>query len=120
MRDPVRAAILGKQLPQLAQQTIMPPTQGPPTPQVKYNVNVNAKTDENPDMNAAVIGEVMGGDTEAFPGEAPEPAQAPDQPDLQLTPDQNQEGQTASMPGSGAPAVSPQGAINMDNQQRGL
>ena len=86
----------------------------------KRQVNVNAKTDTDPEMNTAVIGEVMGGDTEAFPAPQEAPQQTPDQPDLQLTPDQNQEGQTASMPGSGAPAVSPQGAINMDNQQRGL
>lgn len=118
MSDPVRAAILGKQLPQLAQNTITPPTTGAPSPQVKYNVNVNAKTETDPEMNAAVIGEVMGGQPDAFPApqEAPQPNQTPD---LQLTPDQNQEGQTASMPGSGAPAVSPQGAINMVNQNNG-
>lgn len=39
-------------------------------------------------------------------------------PNPQLTSDQNT-GQTASQPGSGAPAVSPQGAINQANQQNG-
>jgi len=40
-----------------------------------------------------------------------------DQPNPQLTVDQNQ-GQTASMPGSGqAPPVTPEGAINQINQR---
>jgi hypothetical protein len=115
MKDPVKAAIRSRQLGVLAQQVISPQTGQPPSPQIKYNVNVNAKTDENPDMNAAVIGEVMGGQPDAFPGE-PAPAQDPANPTL--TPDQNT-GQTASQPGSGATAVSPEGAINMANQQQG-
>jgi hypothetical protein len=50
----------------------------------------------------------------------PQPgATATEQPLPVLTADQNGEGQTASMPGSGAPAVSPQGAINMANQNAG-
>lgn len=121
MRDPVRAAILGRQLPQLAQQTIAPPA-GPPPPQVKYNVNVKADASVDPQENMEVVSKVMG---EPMPAETPGQEaqtdgldQGNNQPDLQLTPDQNQ-GQSASMPGSGAPAVSPQGAINQVNQQQG-
>lgn len=118
MSDPVRAAIMGKQLGALAAQTITPPQTGAPAPQVKYNVNVNAKTENDPAMNEAVIGEVMGADPEAFPGQPEQPQPTPDQANPQLTPDQNT-GQTASQPGSGAPAVSAEGAIAMAEQQSG-
>lgn len=76
MSDPVRAAIQGKQLGQLAAMAIMPQPQMDPS---------------------------MAQQDQALP---------------QLTPDQNT-GQSASMPGSGAPAVSPKGANAMMAQRQG-
>lgn len=114
MKDPVKAAIRGKLLGELAQQVVSPQTGQPPAPQVKYNVNVKADASVDPTTNVGVIDEVMGGDPGAFPQAQP----TPDQANPVLTPDQNT-GQTASQPGSGATAVSPEGANAMIAQQNG-
>ncbi len=114
MGDPITAAVLGRQLPLIATTLISPPT--PQGPQVKYNVQVAAKTDTDPLMNEAVVAEVMGASQYAQePTATAQPAQAPNP---QLTTDQNG-GQTSSQPGSGATAVSPEGANAMVAQQNG-
>lgn len=117
MKDPVKAAMRGRMLGEMAQQLISPAPTGPTPPQVKYNVNVKSDATLDPSTNIGVIDEVMGGDPEAFP--APQPGQAtPDQANPTLTPDQNT-GQTASQPGSGTTAVSAEGANAMVAQQNG-
>lgn len=116
MSDPVLAAVLGHQLPLLAQQEIAPPQ--PVQPQTKYNVNVKADATLNPVENEAVISEVMGATQFPATGTPPTSSPNPTQANPTLTSDQNVD-QTASQPGSGATAVSPQGAINQLNQQQG-
>jgi hypothetical protein len=140
MKDPVTAAVLSRQLGALAGQVISP--QGPPSPDVKVSLrgdltpfqeaNIASQqgfnegpypptagpqgqgglaAQENQDNQGFVEGNPFAGGTPI--------QQSPDgQPLPQLTPDQNT-GQTASMPGSGAPAVSPQGALNQVNQREG-
>lgn len=118
LKDPVLAAMMGRAVPVLAQQLISPPQ--PQGPQVKYNVNVaaDAAPDANPEENSAIISEVMG--AAQYPQMAtPQAPATPDQPGPQLTTDQNT-GQVASQPGSGAPAVSPEGAIAQANQNAGV
>lgn len=145
MADPVRAAILSHQLGLLAQQVIAPPSA--PAPDVKVNLrgdltpyqeaNIASSqgfnsgpfpptagpqgqqglaAGENADNVGFLTGSAFNGGTPIQQGPDGQPIQ--DQPNPVLTPDQNT-GQTASQPGSGAPAVSPQGAINMANQQAG-
>lgn len=145
MKDPLQAAILSRQLGVLAAQVISP--QGPPTPDVK--VSLKGQLTPNQEANIADsqgfldgkfppsagpqgnegaastdnvnnLGYIEGDQNKAGFAKQISPDGQPmqDQPLPQLTPDQNT-GQTASMPGSGAPAVSPQGAINMMQQQGG-
>ena len=145
MKDPTQAAILSRQLGVLAQQVISPPQpQGPDvkvslkgqlTPNQEANIaeqqgfldgkfpptagpqgNEGAASTDNVnnlgyiegDQNKAGFAKQIGPDGQVIE----------DQPLPQLTADQNT-GQSASMPGSGAPPVSPQGAIDMMNQQGG-
>lgn len=145
MKDPVTAAVLSRQLGLLANQVLSP--QGPPSPDVKVSLrgdltpyqeaNIASQqgfnegpfpptagpqgqgglaSQENQDNQGFVEGNPFAGGTPIQQGPDGQPVQ--DQPLPQLTPDQNT-GQTASVPGSGAPAVSPQGAINQLNQQQG-
>lgn len=121
MRNPVTAAIIGRQLPALAQQVVSPAPQGPPAPQVKYNVNVKADASTDPNQNMQVIEEVMG-NPEPAPDMGPEMSSEGGEtpPNASLTPDQNQEGQAPSMPGSGQPApVTPEGSVAQVNQRNG-
>lgn len=120
LTDPVLAAMMGNAIPLLANQLIAPPQ--PQQPQVRYNVNVAAKGDPetDPAMNDAIVTEVLGAGQ--YPNAIAPSEQAPANPaqaaNPTLTPDQNT-GQTASQPGSGAPAVSPEGAIAQVNQNQG-
>jgi len=146
MKDPIQAAILSRQLAVVANQLLAPPPQAP-TPDVKVSLrgdltpnqeaNLASQQGFNDGPFPATMGpQGQGGlagqenlDNQGFFNGNPfsggtaiqKDAQGNpiDQaPNPQLTSDQNT-GQTASMPGSGAPAVSPQGAIDMMNQQEG-
>lgn len=145
MKDPTQAAILSRQLGVLANQVIAPPQ--PQGPDVK--VSLKGQLTPNQEANIADqqgfldgkfpptagpqgnegaaatdnvnnLGYIQGDQNKAGFAQQIGPDGQPiqDQPLPQLTPDQNT-GQTASMPGSGAPPVSPEGAINMMNQQAG-
>lgn len=145
LKDPTTAAVIGKQVGVLAQQTITPPQ--PEGPDVKVSLrgdltpyqeaNIASQkgfndgpfpptagpqgqqglaAQENADNVGFIEGNAFDGGTPIQQGPDGQPIQ--DQPNPQLTVDQN-EGQTASQPGSGAPAVSPEGAINMMNQRNG-
>lgn len=146
MKDPTTAAVLGNQLGALAHQSInkslgIPPwgyitpkvsLRGDLSPQEVGNMAHNYNWDEGPygpqigpqgtqgsmaNTNFINSGFIQPGANGQVEGAQPM-YQSPQQPLPTLTPDQNT-GQTASMPGSGAPAVSPQGAINQINQRRG-
>lgn len=146
LTDPTTAAVLGKQIGALAQQVINPPQD--PGPDVKVSLrgdltpyqeaNIASKqgfndgpfpptagpqgqgglaSQENADNEGFVEGNPFQGGTPIQRGPDGQPIE--DQPNPQLTVDQNQ-GQTASMPGSGqAPPVTPEGAINQINQRNG-
>lgn len=146
LTDPTTAAVLGKQLGALAQQTIMPPPENKPdvkvslrgdlTPYQEANIasqqgfnsgpypptagpqgQAGLAAQENADNVGFVQGNAFQGGTPIQQGPDGQPIQ--DQPNPQLTVDQNT-GQTASQPGSGqAPPVSPEGAINQMNQRNG-
>lgn len=167
MKDPVSAAILGKQLSELAHFTIFQSLgiplygfnqpkitlRGDLTPQQEGNLAQNQGFNDGPfgasvgpqgregeyaDQNVINQGFVQGGTqpyakygmpTGVTPGQPIHPATpgagqgapgapAPQAANPQLTSDQNT-GQTASMPGSGATAVSAQGAINQHHQRKG-
>jgi hypothetical protein len=145
MKDPVTAAILSRQMGVIANQVIAPP--GPPQPDVKVNLrgdltpyqeanlahkqgfndgpfpptagpqgNQGLQAQENADNADFVTAPPYQGGTDIMRGPDGQPVE--DQPNPTLTPDQNT-GQTASIPGSGATAVSPEGAIAMQQQQEG-
>jgi hypothetical protein len=146
LKDPTTAAVIGRQIGALAQQVILPPEQ--PKPDVKVNLRgdltpyqeANLATQqgfndgpfpptagpqgqqglaaqENADNADFIEGNAFKGGTPIQRGTDGQPIQ--DQPNPQLTVDQNT-GQTASQPGSGQPQpVSPEGAINMNNQRNG-
>lgn len=145
LKDPTTAAVLGKQIGVLAQQTITPPQ--PEGPDVKVSLrgdltpyqeaNIASQkgfndgpfpptagpqgqqglaAQENADNVGFIEGNAFDGGTPIQQGPDGQPIQ--DQPNPQLTEDQNT-GQTASQPGSGAPAVSPEGAINQMEQRNG-
>lgn len=145
MKDPTMAAILSRQLGVLANQVIAPPQpQGPDvkvslkgqlTPNQEANIadkqgfldgkfpptagpqgNEGAASTDNVNNLGYIEGDQNKAGFALQIGPDGQPVQ--DQPLPQLTPDQNT-GQTASMPGSGAQPVSPEGAINMVNQQAG-
>lgn len=146
LKDPTTAAVLGRQVGALAQQVITPPQ--PQGPDVKVNLRgdltpyqeANLATQqgfndgpfpptagpqgqqglaaqENADNVGFIEGNAFNGGTPIQQGPDGQPVQE-DQPNPQLTVDQNA-GQTASQPGSGAPAVSPEGAINQMEQRNG-
>lgn len=146
LKDPTTAAVIGKQVGVLAQQVITPPQ--PQGPDVKVNLrgdltpyqeaNLASQqgfndgpfpptagpqgqqglaAQENADNVGFIEGNAFNGGTPIQQGPDGQPVQE-DQPNPQLTVDQNA-GQTASQPGSGAPAVSPEGAIDMINQRNG-
>lgn len=114
-KDPVSAAILGNQTGILAEQVISPVDPNAPVPPAKkININVNADATLDPNLNTEVIDQATG-----LQPAGPATSGPPDQQSNPvLTSDQNT-GQSASQPGSGATAVSPQGAINQANQQAG-
>lgn len=145
MKDPTQAAILSRQLAVLANQIISPPApQGPDvkvslkgqlTPNQEANIadqqgfldgkftptagpqgNEGAASTDNVNNLGYIEGDQNKAGFAKQIGPDGQPIQ--DQPLPQLTADQNT-GQTASMPGSGATPVSPQGAIDMMNQQGG-
>lgn len=120
LTDPVLAAMMGGAIPLLANQLIAPPQ--PQQPQVRYNVNVAAKGDPetDPAMNDAIVTEVLGAGQypNAIAPSEQQPAQPAQSANPTLTPDQNT-GQAVSQPGSGAPAVSPEGATAQINQNQG-
>lgn len=144
LKDPVTAAIIGHQLGEIAHQAInkslgIPPwgyvlpkvnLKGEMAPQEVGNIGHNFGWDQGPYgsaigptgmdgqiaadnyLNAGLLnGNPREGGTANYQG--PQNNQQP-----QITPDQNQT-QPVSQPGSGATAVSPQGAINQANQQAG-
>lgn len=147
MKDPVRASIIGHTLSELAAQTVNPP-QTQPQPDVKVSLrgdltpyqeanlasqqgfndgpfpptagpqgNQGLMSQENADNQGFINGNPYRGGTAIQ--QNPDGQVVTNTPPMpQLTPDQNT-GQTASQPGSGATPVSPQGAINQVNQQRG-
>lgn len=120
-KDPVTAAIMGGVTAELAQQVVTPAPQGPPPPDVKYNVSVKADATADPVANADLIRVVdpQLPDTGAPSGAEQGVSLSPDQlANPQLTTDQNT-GQSASQPGSGAPAVSSEGAVAQAAQNRG-
>lgn len=117
--DPITAAILGGQTALLAQQVISPPSNTPPPPDVKYNVQIKADASLDPRANADLIRvvdpQLPDGVAAAEDGAMP----TPDQANPQLTADQNT-GQAATQAGSGAPAVSAEGAVAQAAQNRGV
>lgn len=167
MADTVPAAILGRQLPALAQSLInpAPDPNAPKPPEIKHTVNWRADmtpqqeanlastmpgfqdgpfgmsmgpqgnqglaAQENTDNAGFLDGNPFKGGTAITRGpngeEIPNPAQkgvdskdGTAAPAAVATPGENTEGQgVVSQPGSGAPAVSPQGAIDQANQQAG-
>lgn len=145
MKDPTQAAILSRQLGVLANQVLSPPSA--PQPDVKVSLKGNLTPNQEANIadqqgfldgkfpptagpqgnegmaatdNVENTGYIDGDQNKAGFAQqiGPDGQVVEDQPLPQLTPDQNT-GQTASMPGSGAPPVSPQGAINQVNQQAG-
>lgn len=145
MKDPTQAAILSRQLGVLANQVIAPPA--PQGPDVK--VSLKGQLTPNQEANIADqqgfldgkfpptagpqgnegaaatdnvnnLGYIQGDQNKAGFAQqiGPDGQPVQDQPLPQLTPDQNT-GQTASMPGSGAPPVSPEGMNNMIDQRNG-
>ncbi len=142
MQDPVLAAMMGNLLPEMAHQTLnkalgIPPwgyvlpkvnLKGEMAPQEVGNMAHNFGWDQGPygpqigptgyegaQANANFDNTGFIKDTK----DGPQPIyHAPQQANPQLTPDQNT-GQTTSQPGSGAPAVSPAGAVAQANQQTG-
>lgn len=145
MKDPLQAAILSRQLGVLANQVIAPPS--PQGPDVKVSLRGNLTPNQEANIadqqgfldgkfppsagpqgnegmastdNVENTGYIEGDQNKAGFAQqiGPDGQPVADQPLPQLTPDQNT-GQTASMPGSGATPVSPEGAINMVNQQGG-
>ena len=149
LKDPATAAVLGRQVGVLAQQVISPPQgqpqpdvkinlRGDLTPNQEANLasqqgfndgpfppssgpqgNTGLAAQENVDNQGYIAGGQEGGPMAIQYGQDGQPLPpVQDQANPQLTADQNT-GQTASQPGSGAPAVSPQGAINQMNQREG-
>lgn len=149
LKDKTTAAVLGRQVGALAQQVIAPPQNGPQpdvkinlrgdlTPNQEANLatqqgfnegpfppssgpqgQTGLRAQENVDNQGYIANNnPVGGEAIQYgvDGQPLPPVQ--DQANPQLTVDQNT-GQTASQPGSGAPAVSPQGAINQMNQREG-
>lgn len=120
-KDPVTAAIMGGITAELAQQTVTPKPEGPVPPEVKYNVQVKADASLDPIANADIIRVVdpqlpdTGAESAAKGGAMPTPDQVKQ---AQLSAGENT-GQSSSMPGSGAPAVSPEGAVATAAQNRG-
>jgi hypothetical protein len=101
MNDPITAAVLGKQLPAIAQMVIQ------------------ATTAELQASLAAAFPEIFG-QQEQGPAGQPAPQDGGAQPGPVATQAENVPGTgPVSQPGSGATAVSPQGAINQTNQQMG-
>lgn len=111
MKDKVTAAVLGKQLPILAEQIINPPAQ--PTPDVKYNVQV--KTDATPE--APQILDQIG--IAPTPGPRPEASGSASATATPQVAQGDNVTQPMSQPGSGAPAVSPAGAGATTRQNQG-
>lgn len=149
LKDKTTAAVLGRQIGALAQQVIAPPQGGPQpdvkinlrgdlTPNQEANLasqqgfnegpfppssgpqgQTGLKAQENVDNQGYIAGgNQMGGEAIQYGPDGQPLPPVQDQANPQLTVDQNT-GQTASQPGSGAPAVSPQGAINQMNQREG-
>lgn len=101
MNDPITAAVLGKQLPAIAQMVIQ------------------ATTAELQASLAAAFPEIFG-QQEQGPAGPPAPQDGGAQPGPVATQAENVPGTgPVSQPGSGATAVSPQGALNQTNQQLG-
>lgn len=146
MEDPVMAALMGNQLGEVAHQTInkslgIPPwgyvvpkvnLKGELAPQEVGNMAHNYQWDQGPYgpaigptgfQGAQANQDFLNSDFIKPPADGKQDGpqanyQGPQQPNPQLTPDQNT-GQTASQPGSGAPAVSAAGAVAQANQQAG-
>lgn len=145
MKDPTTAAVLSRQLGVLANKVLAPPQ--PQGPDVK--VSLKGQLTPNQEANIADqqgfldgkfpptagpqgnegaaatdnvnnLGYIQGDQNKAGFAQqiGPDGQPVQDQPLPTLTPDQNT-GQTASMPGSGAPAVGSEGMNNMINQQNG-
>lgn len=144
MQDPVTAAIMGHALPELAHYAVLKeqgiPAWGYVTPKVTLRGDLTPQQEanmaENYQWNSGPYGPSIGPQGQqgtaandnvinqgfiqgnAFEGGMPTGVK-PGQPiNPQLTPDQNVNA-PVSQPGSGAPAVSPQGAVNMNNQNNG-
>lgn len=120
-KDPTTAAIMGGITQALAEQVVSPAPTTPPAPDVKYNVSVKADATADPHANADLIRVVdpQLPDTGAISGAKQGVSLSPDQlSNPQLTTDQNS-GQSASIAGSGAPAISPEGAVARAAQNRG-
>jgi hypothetical protein len=147
LRDPVTAAILGKQIPLLAQQLIAPPSNGPKTsislrgdltPYQEANLASQQGFNEGPfpasagpqgqqgqiaqanaDNMGFLNGDPFNGGTAIQRGPDGQPVQAPQQ-GMVTTPGQNQTGQQpVSQPGSGATATSAGGAVKKTQQNQG-
>lgn len=133
LRDPTTAAILGRQLPLLAQNIISPPQ--PTAPQEekpRKSVSVSSKEMTNDQIERIVAEATNTTNDDAVnsnqPAQPAKPANspgvnsnggtaAPAQVDTQAN---NQDGTgVVSQPGSGATSASPQGAIDQANQNAG-
>lgn len=144
MKDPIAAAVMGRALGEMAHQTLnkalgIPPwgyitpkvnLKGELAPQEVGNMAHNYGWDQGPygdaigptgmDGQIAADNFMNAGFLNGNPRDGGSANyQGPTQPaNPQLTTDQNT-GQAASQPGSGAPAVSPAGAIAQNNQNQG-
>lgn len=141
MEDPLRASMLGRGLPQMAGHTLNKSLGIPPQGYLQTKVQLRGELAPSEVGN---LGHTYGldtgpyGDTVGPQGQAGAAANANfvnsgmlngnpfdggtanyQAPNPTLTADQNTGGQPVSQPGSGAPAVSPQGAINQVNQHAG-
>jgi hypothetical protein len=142
MSDPVASAILANQLGAIAHMTLnkslgIPPwgyvipkvnLKGELAPQEVGNMSHNYGWDQGPygdEIGPAGYDGTRGNDAFLNAGMINDTSRAdmpnyehPQNANPQLTPDQNS-GQTTSQPGSGAPAVSPAGAVAMNAQNHG-
>ena len=139
LSDPVTAAILGNQVPLLAQQIIAPPApQGPEPPKVTVSLRGELSPAQEAEL-AAIHGFNSSGemgpqgesgnrayenaDNKGFLEGNPNmggTAITQSAPASVNTPANNTEGSgVVSQPGSGATSTSPQGALNQANQQSG-
>lgn len=131
MNNPLTAAVLGRQLPLLAQQLISPPQPATPEQNIRKNINVNSKEMDS-DQIARLVAEATTSTTDDAVNTQQAPQNGPSNtpgvdsnggtaaPAQITTQANNQDGQgVMSQPGSGATTTSAGGAVAQTNQNNG-